>query len=509
MLSKWNVLAVGSVAVLMACGRATASVPEHWVEARSAHFIVLSDASEKDATRLASHFERMRLVFETTLPAGDDENARQILVVAVRNRREMQALEPVAYLGHGQVDLSGFFLHSVDKDYILVRTDAEQAHGYSVVYHEYTHSMLRKSSAWLPLWLNEGLAEFYENTDFEDKAVWLGESNPAQLDLLKRNGLLPLATLLTVDAGSPYYHDEAKGSIFYAESWALTHYLTMNDRLQGTHRVRDYAERLVLGEDSVTAATRAFGDLNELQSDLAGYVMRRKFMYFMLPTEMKIDPASIVIRLVTDAESGAVRADVMAHTDRAGEAAALLNSVLAADAKNGLAHETMGYLRYRAGDYEAAKRWFTRALDINPQSYWAHSYLAIVMARAGGEEDLLAIEENLRRAIRLNPVFAPAYDALAMFGARRHRDLGEAESFARRAVALEPGELSFRLDCAEVMTENKQFAEALSMLRQAIPLAKTAEQTAAVHDRMARVTRSEVALANLHGSTHGTDGYGQ
>jgi len=50
--------------------------------------------------------------------------------------------------------------------------------------------------------------------------------------LLRQNKLLPLPVLFTVDATSPYYHEENKGSIFYAESWALTHYLYTKDRQQ-------------------------------------------------------------------------------------------------------------------------------------------------------------------------------------------------------------------------------------------------------------------------------------
>jgi tetratricopeptide (TPR) repeat protein len=496
---KLNVFAVGSIGFLMACGSARAASPERWVEARSAHFTVLSDSSEKDAVRLASHFERMRLVFQALLPADDDENALPIMVLAVNDRKGMQALEPAAYLGPGQIELNGFFLHRVDKDYILVRVDAEEAHAYSTVYHEYTHSMLRKASAWMPLWLNEGLAQFYENTDFDDRSARLGQSNPMQLSLLKRSEMLPIATLLTVDAGSPLYHDEEEGSMFYAESWALTHYLIVSDREQGTHRMRDYTERLALGEDSITAATQAFGDLSKLQAGLAAYVMQRNFMYFTMPTKLAIDEKSIAVRPVTEAEADAVRADVMAHTDRTSDAEAVLDRVLQADSNNALAHETMGLLRYRAGDMEGAKKWFAEALAIDPQSYWAHCYLAVAMTRSGENGDDAMIESNLREAIRLNPEFAPAYDALAMFGARRHRDLTEAQGMGMRAVELEPGELSFRLDCAEVMTENKDFASALGVLRQALHLAKTADETAAVHDRIGRVERSEM---NVAGNSH-------
>jgi predicted Zn-dependent protease len=54
-----------------------------------------------------------------------------------------------------------------------------------------------------------------------------------------------------VDYNSPYYHEENKGSIFYAESWALTHY-EVKDARENTHRLTDYEE-----ESSLRARNRA------------------------------------------------------------------------------------------------------------------------------------------------------------------------------------------------------------------------------------------------------------
>ena len=68
--------------------------------------------------------------------------------------------------------------------------------------------MLRNASEWIPLWLNEGLAEFYQNTDILDKEVRLGQPNSDDILYLRQSRLLPLTTLLKVDATSPYYHEE-------------------------------------------------------------------------------------------------------------------------------------------------------------------------------------------------------------------------------------------------------------------------------------------------------------
>ena len=57
---------------------------------------------------------------------------------------------------------------------IVVRLDANEEHAFSTVYHEYTHYLLRKSGDWIPIWLNEGLAQFYENTDIDEKRFGWG-----------------------------------------------------------------------------------------------------------------------------------------------------------------------------------------------------------------------------------------------------------------------------------------------------------------------------------------------
>ena len=51
-------------------------------------------------------------------------------------------------------------------------------------------------------------------------------NSPRHLQMLRGKKLLPLATLFEINRTSPYYNEREKSSIFYAESWALIHYLT-------------------------------------------------------------------------------------------------------------------------------------------------------------------------------------------------------------------------------------------------------------------------------------------
>jgi tetratricopeptide (TPR) repeat protein len=469
--------------LLAAAVGAARDKPENWLEVRSPHFTVVTNANEKAGRRIAGQFERMRSVFHVMFPQLSIETGSPIIVLAIKDEKDFRALEPQTYLAKGQLKLGGLFLRAPDKNYVLMRLDAEGEHPYAVVYHEYTHLLLGKSAEWLPLWLNEGLAEFYENTDIHEKDVALGQPSPGNLELSRENRLLPLATLFTVDTSSPYYHEQNKGSIFYAESWALTHYFHVKDHQQKTFRLTAYAELLAKKVDPVTAATRAFGDLKQLQSDLEGYIRQGTFSYFKLSTSTEVDDTAFKARALTGAQADAVRADFLAYNERVADARPLLDRVLQEDPQNVSAHETMGYLEFRAGHMDEARKWYERAVKLDSQNYIAHYYFAAIAMNMGASPgDDAQVESSLRAAIKLNPSFAPAFDRLAAFEGMRRRNLDEAHLMALTATQLDPGNVGYRVTGAHVLMQMDRGKDAEAVLRGALRLAKSPEETAMVQN---------------------------
>ena len=119
---------------------------DHWFEVRTQHFVVLTDTNEKQGVRVAAQFERMRSVFHLLMPTASDSAGSPIIVLALKDRKALQALEPEVYLAKGQLDLAGLFMRAPDKNYILLRTDAQGDHPFATVYHEYPHFMMRNAS---------------------------------------------------------------------------------------------------------------------------------------------------------------------------------------------------------------------------------------------------------------------------------------------------------------------------------------------------------------------------
>lgn len=462
--------------------------PENWLQVQSRNFTIVTNSNEKPGRRIADQFERMRSVFHAAFPHVAIDNGSPIIVLAIKDEKDFRDLEPRAYLAKGQVKLGGLFLRAPDKNYVLMRVDAEGDHPYSVIYHEYTHLLLSKSAEWLPLWMNEGLAEFYQNTNIHEKEVDLGQPSPENLALLRNNKLLPLSTLLTVDTNSPYYHEENKGSIFYAESWALTHYFYIKDSVEKTHHLADYAGLLEKKTDPITAATQAFGDLKQLQSTLERYIRQASFTYFRAPIATEIDHTTFKATPLAASQADAMRADFLACNERVADARSLLDRVLKVDPKNVSARETLGYLEFRAGHLDQARNWYAQAVKLDFQSYIAHYYFAAIsMNNAANPGDNAAVESSLRAAIKLNPSFAPPFERLAAFEGMRRQNLEEAHMMALTAVSLDPANISYRMTTASVLMQMERGRDAVAVLREALRIAKTPQETAMVQNFLAQV----------------------
>jgi hypothetical protein len=94
------VLFAGSVLTAFA---ASAPQPTLWIHLQSEHFIVLTDSSERDARKTAAQFERMRAVFHTLIPTATADSGMPITVIALKDKKGFNALEPAAYLAKGQL----------------------------------------------------------------------------------------------------------------------------------------------------------------------------------------------------------------------------------------------------------------------------------------------------------------------------------------------------------------------------------------------------------------------
>jgi hypothetical protein len=241
-------------AIFAACLLATGAIPasahqKPWIEVRSPHFRVLTNGSQNDGRHLAKEFEQMRYVFADRYPDFRLEGGAPLVIFAALDEPTAKSLEPAIWKSSGAKP-AGVFHHGWEKQYALVRLDGADG-AREVVYHEYTHTILQLNFHWLPVWLDEGLANFYGYTRFQEHKIYVG-APPARYGM-PRGSLIPVETLISVNQGSGYYRDEDKVYQFYAESWALVHFLMFAPGMERGKRLNQFCALLQQGVEQKKA----------------------------------------------------------------------------------------------------------------------------------------------------------------------------------------------------------------------------------------------------------------
>jgi TonB family protein len=461
-----------------------AAKPQTWVELRSLNFIVVTNANEKQARHVAHQFEMVRAVLLKYFGISRSAVDQPVIIIAAKDEATLKALLPEYWAKPGSMHPAGFYLGSLEKNYVALRLDVSMNQSafelYEPVYHEYVHYLTRRLMSQMPLWLVEGLAEFYGNIRIEGKTLYLGAPSASRLLVLRQNPPLGLSTLFDVNASSPYYHEENKASIFYAESWALTHYLIARDWREKTHRVNDFVALLGQNVPQTEAVRRTIGEPAVLEGALDQYIHNLAFSVDRLDAP-EIDESDFRAQPISDAESLAVRADFMAHDRHYAEAQAMLDESLKLDPKLADAHESMGFLYFQQGKTEEAGKWYSEAVTLNPQSYSANFYYAANLLKGKLNNDSAAkAESSLRAALKINPDFAPAYSALAYLLAMASptQKPDEAYMMVLQAIELEPGNVYYRIRAVQVLERLGRAEDAVRAANLAVSMARTPQEQA-------------------------------
>ncbi len=486
-----------TLAVLLACGVPiiAADKPEAWVEVRSPHFRVISNAGDKQARRAAGQFERFREVLRNTLTKGRLDSATPMLIIAVKDEKSLKVLLPEYWEKKGSMHPVGYFMRSLGKDFVVLRLDASGENPFHVIYHEYTHSLMALNFQSLPIWVSEGLAEFFGHATIGDKEAGTGRPSVEQIMLLRENRLLPLATLLTADRHSPYYNEANKTSLFYAQSWALTHYLMIGDKGVRQPQLLKYVALVAEGVPDLEAAQRTLGDLKQLEKKLEDYIRLSNYFYLPVTLSNITDEKQYAARIVPEAEALAARGDFLMHNQRFTEARPMLEEALRLDPNQGLAQESLGFYYFRQGDREEAAKHFSAAVRLDSANYLAHFYYATLSAANpdGAEND--NVETHLRKAIELNAEFAPAYSSLAGYYALRGIKMEEALQLALKAARLEPGVMIHQVNVANVLLRMERADEAVHIAQRALAAAQNDQDRSMIDSFLLQASRYQEFLA--------------
>ncbi|MDX1383617.1 MAG: DUF1570 domain-containing protein [Thermoanaerobaculia bacterium] len=378
-----------------------------WLEVSSPHFEVVTDAKEKAAREVVDSLEALHRLLASATGGGPAPMRTRVFVF--RDGGSLRRYSPWP----NRQDVAGFFVSGTYRDYMGI--DASTLEGpVGVVYHEYLHAFADANFPGVPLWFNEGLAEYYSTFRIQGRKAQIGKPRWEHLEWLRKNPNVDLRSLLEVTTRSPLYNETSRAGAFYAQSWAVVHYLfAAPERRAG---VAAFLGRVADGEAVASALDAAFDvSIADFERGLGAYVRSRSFGYFEVPVESRTD--SYEVRILDTADALARLGDFAANlgAERERQARLHFEESLRLDRDWGPAHRGLGWLCHQRGDLACAVAEYRQAAALGADPV-----------------GLYLLAEGLVDQVELA---APAAD----LGPAQLDALGEARRALARAVELDGG----------------------------------------------------------------------
>jgi tetratricopeptide (TPR) repeat protein len=487
-----TIFVLGFVTILL--HSAPARAKDKWINLSTKNFNIITNADEGESRKLALKLEQFHYVFSKLFNLSLTRRIPTTVMV-FRNDGSFRPFKPL-YNGK-PANLAGYFQPSQDENIIALDISANEQRPLSVIFHEYTHLVTSVTSREWPLWLKEGLAEVYSSFEVDDNKVTLGNPISRHVFLLRDKKFIPLEALFAARHDSPIYNERDKQGIFYAQSWALCHYLMFGDKNLRRPQMVEFVKLIERGVEADKAFTQAFKTgSEEIDKQLRRYVGNSQYTVNVHTLESTEGAKEINIRPISEGEAQFYLGNLLARTNRLDEAEGLFKQAVAAEPDLPRSYEGLGFVAMRRNNLELALENFRQAATRGSKNYLAHYYYAQSMQRtaASGINEALAkaISDELQTSIKLMPGFAYSHAALGFLSLATGRNFKEGAESLKTALRLEPQNTNFRLNLALLQTRLGDYADAKSSLEPLLgdgvePAIKTtAESTMKMIERVTR-----------------------
>ncbi len=508
------------------------SAKDEWISVRSKNFFLIGDAKEKDIIKVATKLEQFREVFKQLFPGTKFDSAIQTNVIVFKDSKSYKPFKPKNAKGEADKWIAGYFQSGEDVNYITLSTDGKLEDTYGTIFHEYVHYLLNTNfgETEVPPWFNEGLAEYYQTFSIEDdQKVTLGGLQDGHLYLLQKSQLIPLKDFFTVNNYSLHQNGNHSRSVFYAQAWALIHYLIQGNGGVNSESLNNFLKLVINDVEPEKAFKQAFNtDYEAMEKELRKYAKQRTFKTTLATFKNKlVFDTEISVVPLSEADANAYLGDLLYHTHELDDAANYLQKSLDLNADQSLANTAFGLVKMRQGKFNEAKRYLEKAVAADQNNHLIHYKYAYILSREDldefgyisrfPDEKAEAMRKSLLKAIQINPQFTRSYGLLAFINLVNGEKLDESAALLKKSLSIKPGDQDALLQLAQIYLRQENFKEAESVAEKLIKSAseesvrKSSENLLnsikQIEEQKARIEKSRSEYENSRTEARNTDNY--
>ncbi len=382
-----------------------------WRAVETANFQLFGDAPEARIKHLGDSLERLKSILDHLGTRGATPPVPTFVYV-FRDQESFAPYGPLDEDGQPKERISGFFHKKPHGNFLAVHA-LDRNQSTRTVLHELVHFFVRYNLPGAPLWLNEGLAEFYSTFEVVDPYIHTGKIIEPHLYWLQQNDMMPLTEVFAVNHNSPAYNETDRRGVFYAQSWLLVHYLLLGTD-NGLGQVLDFLElqRYLPTEEAFGRAFRTTPE--KLEKKLRRYQKSSRFTFRRAKVDVNDLKSSFRTRTLSRAETLARLGELMVSLQyRESLVAEHLQASLALDPSQvrayiGLGQQAMTKLPDGPDpDYDMAVQHFATAKSLTPDDKLL-DYL-LLRARSLRGDPPSSMKRAAVRMVNANPGLAGAW----------------------------------------------------------------------------------------------------
>jgi len=459
-----GVLALGSTATGGQKPDGASQLSREWKRLATPSLTVVGNAREDDLRRAGLEMERFRRALGSFSSSLRLDSPVSTTVVVFRDDNAFTPFKPRA---RGKVidAIAGYFTALPHVNYIAMAPSGWHEFTMRVIFHEYTHYIVNRNFKRMPGWLNEGLADFYSTFSGSDKdgRTIVGRPIDYYVARLSRYSLMPLAKFLSPAGMADLGRDPQGGLQYYAQSWALTHYLIVGNQGARRRQLAQYVSAISTGTPMDKAFGDVFGpDLTVIDRELEAYISQFQLPAIQLRNEtLTLD---LDVTRLREVEALQVQADLLVTMGAYALAEKDLAKALSIDPTYAPARLTRATQRLAEDRHDDALD-IASAPDLEASSDFRAHFVRAEALRA--DEQYAAAIGAYRHAITLRAEAAHAYYGLSM-AQLATGDSGAAASFAT-SVTISPGPGWYRtrqLDAMRLGIDQFIVSDSLNVVRQ-------------------------------------------
>lgn len=463
-------------------------VLDDWLVVRTDHFTIISNTDPERSKLIAYKLEQFRYMLTIVCPELIANSPNPIHVRVFRDATSYYETLPA--LAKLQSVVAGF----VERSSSTITINDLFNISDNVSYHEYIHAVTGSQKN-LPLWYEEGLAQFYENFEVLGTTARLGEISPSRLHSLRLGPMLGLKRMLTLSSYQQIMR-ETTLDLFYAQSWAFMHFLLMHEKGSRREQLKSYLKLYSSGVKAEEAFHKAFTvSFEQLDDEFRAYLERSSFRSLQFDFAQDRIESDIEIHTLQEEKlsSKVPPQTLIAPTGQIDPFGLLLDisaleakynwkylpairSVniaaaspeMVARVKQALERFKQGTQLMESGSNQEALKLFEETVKLDPEFGPAYANIGTIYALKGEYEFARLAYEKARTVA---PGYAGTYLNFAVTQLENGKE-SDAESSFRMALSLYPSSAAARLGLGQIYLKQRQYQKARSEFSKVINLSR-------------------------------------